>query len=129
MQAHLYHKLWLNKPANRNVVTEYPVEKRKGRGKRIDLAVLNLSGKPRLLIEIKETSSTGIKPETVANRIEEDIEKLTKVSKTRGTSHTRKPIQLFFFREETAGIEPELDAELKGLAKKTTTRFLWGPCR
>jgi len=134
IQAHLYHLLFLNRPKNRTVVTEYDAKMnlgRKERTKHIDLAILRKSDSQlRLLIEIKETSAGSSKTDHVAEKIRKDIEKMNATLITKGAPLTRKPVQIFFFRGAGC-IDPELDDALTELRtrlwKSRKVRFFWGP--
>jgi hypothetical protein len=136
IQAHLYHHLLLRKPDDRTIQTEYPLKLDYNKTKHIDLAILKKTNRQiRLLIEIKEMriktkASKKANLQQVLKRINKDIHKMQTAFEMKGTLHTRKPIQTFFFRgikEITSELDKQLTDEAKRIWKEQKTRLFWIP--
>jgi hypothetical protein len=127
IQAHLYHHLLLRKPDDRTIPTEYSLKLNDNKTKHIDLAILKKANQQiRLLIEIKEMrvkteTSKKANLQQVLKRIQKDIHKMQTALEVKGTSHSRKPIQVFFFRgikEITRELDNQLTEEAKRIWKE-----------
>ena len=126
IQAHMYHCMIESKPDkykdNRLLTGEWGID-----GKTIDLAVVTKKDikRPRLLIELKETSK---KNKERIEKIYRDISKLEKVSK----HYRKKPVKVigFFFRNYSNGIPSSFIEEFDQKAKKLYKNkviLLYGP--
>ena len=142
IRSHLYHRLYLTKPRNRVVTTNYYMKNETGDKRRfIDLAIFarkKNDEQVRLLVEIKETASSKKNPERVLEKLRSDINRLKDVVVRIGTSHTRNPTVVFFYRDpkfldpEPVYIPDELDKGLRGLRTKLWKEhiiLLFGPRR
>jgi len=133
VRCHLYHALVKTKARtltrNHVVLSEYHHAPISGR---IDLALgkkVRDVFKPRLLIEIKETSKRHLSREDVKKKIQHDIRKLRRFKRELDARvRVKTPRIVFFFRKAEHGIGSRTDREMKKLAEDyDDVTIWWGP--